>query len=56
LNFLLKIQAFSTISQAHYEPWWSKLENTHPPIWLPVFIQSFSPGGDCGRRYSNLTQ
>jgi len=22
---------------------WSKLENTHPPIWLPVFIQSDSP-------------
>ena len=31
-------------------PWikWSKLENTHPPIWLPVFIQSFSPGATVG--------
>jgi len=35
---------------------WSKLQNTHPPIWLLVFIQSNSPGGDCGRRYSNSTQ
>ena len=31
-------------------PWitWSKLVNTHPPIWLPVFIQSNSPGATVG--------
>ena len=27
---------------------WSNLENTHPPIWLPVFIQRDSPGGAVG--------
>jgi len=27
---------------------WSNLENTHPPIWLPVFIQRDSLGGAVG--------
>jgi len=27
---------------------WSKLEDTHPPIWLPVFIQRDPPGGAVG--------
>jgi len=26
---------------------WLNLENTHPPIWLPVFIQRDSLGGYC---------
>ena len=32
-------------------PWitWSNLEYTHPPIWLPVFIQRDSPRGAVGR-------
>ena len=31
-------------------PWitWFNLEYTHPPIWLPVFIQRDSPGGTVG--------
>ena len=35
----------------YFGPPWitcSNLEYTHPPIWLPVFIQSDSPGATVG--------
>jgi len=35
-------------TSVHHEFTWLKLENTHPPIWLPVFIQSDSPEGAVG--------